>query len=488
MDDPYIHLAIGRNLAEFGNWGPMKGVFNSASSSPLYTLLIAGFYYIGVGGVASLLFINLVSSFGSFLAFEKIAKVMNIDVDRYFICIIAFLFSVPLYHIAYLSMEHTLHIWLILIVALKAARYFTGEKSSTKNLISMSVLTSLAIMTRYETLFIGLIIGLLLLYKRRFYHAILFAIISLLPVAIFGYISVLNGEHWLPNSVLLKGSKEGEGVMFYLRYAGRWAKRLIDVPVYGLSFAIVIFALVWKIRHKSYDTMYWYSLLVAGVFILHGSFAEFGWLGRYEAYLIALSMGSFILIVQQIGTIKNWKYVSYGIIILFIAIRTIPSTYGYRYAMSNVYDQQYQVAMFIKNYYNYDNVVINDIGAVSFFTNTTYIDLWGLASTEVANYVIENGHSDKDFIFELAKERGSKIAIVYNVSYLCIPNDWKKVASWTISNSQSATYPTVTFFAIGEEPAVLMKEVVNFSKTIPEDIKIEYFMPMPSPLSPFFMN
>src|SRR4051812_45844062 len=41
LDDTYIHMSIGKNLAEFGQWGITRHEFTSSSSSILYTLLIA---------------------------------------------------------------------------------------------------------------------------------------------------------------------------------------------------------------------------------------------------------------------------------------------------------------------------------------------------------------------------------------------------------------------------------------------------------------
>ena len=41
LDDAAIHLSMGDVLAHHGTWGVVPGEFQSASSSPLFTLLLA---------------------------------------------------------------------------------------------------------------------------------------------------------------------------------------------------------------------------------------------------------------------------------------------------------------------------------------------------------------------------------------------------------------------------------------------------------------
>ncbi|MEL7340819.1 MAG: hypothetical protein AAGM67_10060, partial [Bacteroidota bacterium] len=46
IDDTYIHLALTRQLVEAGNWSISLNDFDSASSSPIYPLILAVGYWI----------------------------------------------------------------------------------------------------------------------------------------------------------------------------------------------------------------------------------------------------------------------------------------------------------------------------------------------------------------------------------------------------------------------------------------------------------
>src|SRR6185312_17549873 len=61
LDDTYIHMAVAKNLAFHNNWGINSHDFGSASSSILYTLLLALSFKIFSLHVAIPFIINLVA-------------------------------------------------------------------------------------------------------------------------------------------------------------------------------------------------------------------------------------------------------------------------------------------------------------------------------------------------------------------------------------------------------------------------------------------
>jgi hypothetical protein len=46
IDDPYIHMTIAKNFSTVGLWAVNGMSFVSATSSPLWSLIISGFYFI----------------------------------------------------------------------------------------------------------------------------------------------------------------------------------------------------------------------------------------------------------------------------------------------------------------------------------------------------------------------------------------------------------------------------------------------------------
>ena len=134
------------------------------------------------------------------------------------------------------------------------------------------------------------------------------------------------------------------------------------------------------------------------------------------------------------------------------------------------------MAQFVKKYYNESEIVLNDIGTTSYFTNAKYLDIWGLANYDIVEYKLKNGDIDQDIVSRLAYNRNAEIAIIYSENtFDYVPIEWNKVASWTIKNRQVSNFATVYFYAINESTEELEANVRRFSKNLPPEISVEYY-------------
>src|SRR3954466_8048976 len=60
LDDPYIEMAVAKNLVHHGIWGVSPHMFSSPSSSLLWPLLLAAFYVLIGVNEATPLMLNIV--------------------------------------------------------------------------------------------------------------------------------------------------------------------------------------------------------------------------------------------------------------------------------------------------------------------------------------------------------------------------------------------------------------------------------------------
>src|SRR5688500_16756878 len=114
-------MAIARNFVEHGVWGIDAGGFDSATSSPLWTLLLAGcFALVGVDDRLPLL-LNLVSGVGAVALAGSVAVGHGAARWRSLGLLGAFVMATPLPLLALIGMEHTLQVLLTLVVLLLAS-------------------------------------------------------------------------------------------------------------------------------------------------------------------------------------------------------------------------------------------------------------------------------------------------------------------------------------------------------------------------------
>ncbi len=246
LDDPYIHMAWAKNLAEHGVAGVTRYAYSSSSSSIGWPLLLASTYLVsGTNALAPLVLNVLCATAVVWLAYVLLSR-QGISPWLNFGCLSMIAFCTPLPAIVFTGMEHTLHVLLAMAFLYLAAKSVSRPEKGTGPICAKHpkgrsgkldlspfpppgdgreaqqaspesklwrraatacyfALPALITMTRYEgALMIG-VVCLLLAIRRRIWEAVALGLLGAAPVVVNGLVAVSKGWHFLPNPVLLKG-------------------------------------------------------------------------------------------------------------------------------------------------------------------------------------------------------------------------------------------------------------------------------------------
>lgn len=476
LDDAYIHMAISKNLQQHGIWGVTRFEFSSTSSSILYTLVLSfSFALFGIKAWLPLA-INWLAAAAVIWLVSKISlRFMNA-----FAAVVAnllFIALVPLSGMAVLGMEHCLQILFCTWFTWLSYRKWKGEKVSDAGYAAIAFL---AVATRYESIFlIGLAGALWLFFYKNWKQVIMLAIAAILPICIFGFYAIAQGGYFVPNSLLAKSNYVNEGVGGFITEA---VKKIINNSM--LAALIVIPFAYWqlfplRIRNEfRLRPEHQVISLVGFTAIIHQVFASFGWMFRYEAYLIA------ILFVACIITWKDWKSLfndrntlsklvvavfSFFLLIPLIMRIQIPAFTNR--AMKNIHDQHLQMAGFVHDHFPGAGIAMNDIGTTTFFNNDMRLfDMEGLGTLEILKM---KKQFDSSFLSQYVSRHRIDIGIFYPHLYKGkIPSTWEQVGSWEIKDRFVAAGSEVGFFAINPASREkLVKALQLYASKLPKDVK-----------------
>lgn len=494
LDDTYIHMSIAKNIALHGNWGISPNEFQSASSSILYTLLLSGLFKIFSVNTVIPFIINLVAGIVLLFVIQRRLQKEDISYAAQFIILLLVIFFTPLPTLIISGMEHTLQCLFSFLFIFNFSDWIASlnNETSKKNLpASLFLYGAIICALRYEGLFIIAIACCVLLYYKKIIPAFLLGFIAVLPLIIFGIYSLQKGSYFLPNSVLLKASPvemHGNGFINYI------SNILIDkltiattgITALATQRLLVILPLVYLLFRNQIKTSYKLIILFLSVCtVLQLAFAKTGWFYRYEAYLILCS--TVIISVILIKYLKQFSFTRNKIAMpafllaaffLFfpLILRSAAAYSKASQACMNIYEQQYQMGSFIQRFHNTDTIAVNDIGAVSFFSKSTIIDLWGLANMQVAKAKKDN-YNTPAFLNTVATNNDVKFAIVYDSWFeSSLLKNWNKVATWQIENNVINGDATVSFYSIKSNNDSLLKaSLENYQPSLPANVKVKYY-------------
>jgi hypothetical protein len=485
-DDVYIHMAIAKNLVRHGVWGVTPFGFTSCASSIVWPLVIAFTYVLFGVNEWSPLLLNLLLSVAVLGIIYKFLRARGRGNLTCAALLALLVLSIPMTAITFDGMEHMLQ---ILIFAIFAERLFAVLQREP--IVAwdswLPVLACALTLVRYEGLFLAGAAVVLLGWKKQWRLCAAVLLGAALPVAVMAAVSLAHGWYPIPNSVLIKSAP-------FTDIIPETPLQTLTRPFRYLSgrdtilSLVVLLVLSWLATARGEPRRDLFRRLAPGVFFLmvafaHGTLINMEWFYRHAAYLMTLG----ILSIEHTWPMgsrptripSSWaaRLAAGGLAIFLLYpfyVRASGAVLDTPLAARNVYEMQYQMAVFLNRYYPDGPVAANDIGAVSFYNNFPLLDLYGLASMDVARAKL-GGSYDTSVIDRLTRESGARVVIVYDywfMRYGGLPPGWTKVGEWHFTDCYVCGGDTVSFYAPNPAHSASLREQLDtFGESLPARVK-----------------
>jgi len=490
FDDTFIHLEIAQKLATQGVWGINDHQFGAASSSLLYTVILTLCRFISASTIVPFV-INCIAGVFIILFLYAWLKKQGVN-TRAMVCVmLAVIFFTPLATLIVSGMEHTLQTLLCFLFVFHFSHWLQRSIETQKKQLPWYVVVYAVLLAsvRYEGLFIIAIAALMLLYYKNWREAVKLVFFASLPVIIFGIYSVSKGSYFLPNSILIKSDTLNKSGAFGF---------LSDILFEKLTYArngmgalatqrwMIVLPLACLVFKKYLPLSYTFILLLlTGGTLLHLSLAATGTLYRYEAYLFFSSLVIVALLFFKYGkevfATQSWQLSCMSALLLFflffpVVLRGLTAIDKTKQGCINIFDQQYQMGQFSRKYYYNSTIAANDIGAIAYYTDARIVDLWGLATIEVAKSK-KHHYWTPQFLDSLCKTRGVKTAMIYDSWFSdSLTSRWKKAATWKIQNNVICGDDTVSFYAVDSTNySTLSKNLRRYQSSLPASVEVMYY-------------
>jgi hypothetical protein len=460
LDDTYIHLAIAKTFSNYQIWGVTKYQFVSATSSPLYTLIISIFIKIFGNCVFIPLFINILFCLLFFTVFYKTNK-ERLNDFMYVLTLAIITFFIPLFHCILLGLEHTMHLFFTYLLFHFFVKIYS-EKNLKKDIIQFHLVIALCMVTRYESIFMITLISFCFLLQKRWLSITTFTT-ALFPIIIYGLISIKNGDQFLPNTLLAKGSFIKQyNIGFIIDFIIRKVEYILsNAHILQMASLLIAVAILVVLKSVQININRCLSILFIafGSLIAQGIFAQYHGYYRYENYLILFVTLSIIFSIHEMCfSVKNKSQLLFillltGILFIPFILRNISIIYFNKNAPKNIYDQQIQISRFLSKFKT-NTFAISDLGAICYYTENRIIDIAGLGTPGVLK--LNQKKAPLDAVFE--KENVTIVATHATFYNSFIPKKFKPICTFTINNNIVCGEPTVTFFA---KDSLVIKSLLN---------------------------
>ena len=490
FDDAAIHMSMARQLVEHGTWGVTAHHYASASSSPGWTLLLSAFTFaLPFAREVLPLALNLAAGVWVLVLFKKHQTFLSgrgrvaAAVTVLAVTVLWFLPALALQ-----GMEHILHAALVLLVLVTFDRVL-HTPFSRRGAMVLFALVALATTVRFETAFVavGIAAAAMAAASSRFgrdtranltrRQAVFLGVGTLTaaaaPFTIMAAVNRAFGEGDLPNSIL---AKTGQGRIFGLV---RDPKALINLlgsdPALLTLMVIAVAYLVWAAFDGPQQNAPLAIVFVVAT-LLQAGVADFGWLDRYQAYLlIAGSLITLRIASEVVAPAHRIRLLWVALVLIpVLAINKVVFLSEVPLAMSNTYRQRDQVARFLHRYYDGQSFLTGELGYSTLLHNGPVVDILGLGTYPVARARHDGTEIlGADFVRRLARQQNVRVVAIYTINpAIVIPHDWTLVAQWHLDEPRiSIPDSDISFYAPkGAAARELARHLREFQPDLPSRV------------------
>lgn len=321
-DEAFLQLSTAKTLAFRRIWGIGPYDFAPASPSLLYPLALAVTFFICGAYLAVVPIFNTAVAIILLAAVHRWLTKRGVTPASRLLILLAVIILAPLPLMVIYGMESTL----LLLFAFLFLSSLSDEWGLPEFSRRTMIYGALMVASRYDGILLVTGVCLLLLWRRKWLTAFELALWCLLPVLVFGIISMFKGSYFLPN-------------VFMVQPAGSLL---------------------------SYD---WLVGCAAAVTVPLLS----DYYSHHPARKIPRAAGLSVLII-----------------VLALTTRNLYAFRASERSSLDIYKLKYPIAQFAHRYYYRYGIVSDDIGIISFLTEGRYLDLSGLASTKIARSRVDN--------------------------------------------------------------------------------------------------
>ncbi len=468
LDDTYIHLAMARTLVEHGIWGLTRFDPAAASSSPLYTLLLAGGlaltperWHLAMPLVLNLAAVPLVTAAAA-AVLVPVARGAVGGVPPLAGVLLASL-AIPLPVMVLCGMEHALQAAIVIAVPFVIVRAATGAIALRHPMVIGLVSGMLLGAVRYDTLVVAAACAVILVAARQGRLGTALCLGAALPGTALGLIWIGHEGWLLPNSILMKRLLNADGL----------PQEIIGLKLLGVLMLTVAVAAVATAVSRIAGWRSWQVLYAAQALVYATALAAahaVGWLFRYEAAATG-SLVVALLALTQLWAVTAWRPVLVSVAAGTVAVRAF---FAAILALGSASDREWEhlaPARLVQQWFPRSAVVANDVGAMAWINpDVRVLDLVGLANNAMAGLRQAPGRIGPEAVRDWAAAQGAEIAVLqvcWSQVQPFIPPEWVQVGIWKGPRNMVFEDLYVGFYAV--RPAAASRLAEALARITPPD-------------------